>query len=62
MNNIFVVQWREAIEDELKFMAQNSVWDLKPLPERFKAVDYKWVFKTKRDSEGKVEVQSQISC
>jgi len=43
-------------------MAQNSVWDLKPLPEGFKAVDCKWVFKTKRDSEGKVEVQSQISC
>jgi len=25
------------------------------LPEGFKAVDCKWVFKTKRDSEGKVE-------
>jgi len=55
MNNRFAVQWREAMKDELKSMAQNSVWELKPLPERFKTVDYKWVFKTKRDSEGKVE-------
>jgi len=36
-------------------MTQNSVWELKPLPKGFKAVNCKWVFKTKRDSEGKVE-------
>ena len=41
MNNRFAVQWHEVMKDELKSMAQNSVWELKPLHEGFKAVNCK---------------------
>ena len=41
INNRFAIQWCEAMKDELKSMAQNSVWELKPLRERFKAVNCK---------------------
>ena len=54
-NNEFAVQWNEAMKDELKSMAQNSVWELKPLPEGFKAVDCKQIFKTNHSSECKVK-------
>ena len=43
------------MKEELKSMAENNVWDLVELPEGFKQVGYKWVFKTKRDSNGNIE-------
>ena len=36
-------------------MQQNEVWDLVELPEDYKTVRCKWVFKTKRDSTGNIE-------
>jgi len=36
-------------------MDQNEVWDLVELPESYKRVGCKWVFKTKRDSNGNIE-------
>ena len=43
------------MHDELKSMDQNKVWDLVELPEGCKRVGCKWVFKTKRDSNGNIE-------
>ena len=43
------------MNDELKSMVQNEVWDLVELPEGYKKVGCKWVFKTKRDSKGNIE-------
>nr|KYP65681.1 Retrovirus-related Pol polyprotein from transposon TNT 1-94 [Cajanus cajan] len=48
-------KWLDAMNDELKSMAQNDVWDLVELPEGSKRVECKWVFKTKRDSHGNIE-------
>ena len=45
----------ESMTDELKSMAENKVWDLAELPKGSKTIGCKWVFKTKRDSKGKVE-------
>ncbi|GJZ80052.1 retrovirus-related pol polyprotein from transposon TNT 1-94 [Tanacetum coccineum] len=45
----------DAMNEELKSMAQNKVWDLVNLPEGSKRVGCKWVFKTKRDSKGNVD-------
>ena len=36
-------------------MDQNKVWELVELPEEYKVVGCKWVFKTKRDSKGNIE-------
>ena len=43
------------MKDEMKSMYQNKVWDLVELPEKYKKVDSKWVFKTKGDSNGNIE-------
>ena len=40
---------------ELKSMEQNEVWDLVEVPEGFKKVGCKLVFKIKRDSTGNIE-------
>jgi len=36
-------------------MQDNQVGDLVPLPEGKKLIGCKWIFKSKRDSEGNVE-------
>ena len=48
-------KWIDAMNDELRSMDQNKVWELVELPERYKTVGCKWVFKTKRDSKGNIE-------
>ena len=48
-------KWLEAMEDEIKSMSTNKVWDLEPIPKGAKTVGYKWVYKTKHDSQGNVE-------
>ena len=48
-------KWLQAMEDELKSMSQNKVWDLVEVPEGVKTVGCKWVYKTKLDSKGNIE-------
>ena len=48
-------KWRAAMEDEMKSMRTNKVWDLEIIPEGAKKVGSKWVYKTMRDSKGKIE-------
>src|ERR1044072_9535549 len=43
------------MKDELKFMDDNKVRDIVELLEGAKRVGCKWVFKTKRDSNGNIE-------
>ena len=43
------------MEDEIKSMNANKVWDLKIIPKGAKIVGYKWVYKTKLDSQGNIE-------
>ncbi|KAL6327870.1 hypothetical protein AAG906_026549 [Vitis piasezkii] len=49
------ISWKEAMDDEMNSMYMNGVWDLVELPHGYKPVGCKWVFKTKRDSSGKIE-------
>lgn len=44
-----------AVNDEMKSMKVNDIWDLVELPEGKKPIGYKWIFKTKRDSNGSIE-------
>ena len=48
-------EWINAMNEEIKSMKDNDVWDLVPLPEGVKPIGCKWIFKTKRDSKGDVE-------
>ena len=47
--------WLDAMEDEMKSMASNGVWDLVKLPYGSKPIGFKWIFKTKRDSNDQVK-------
>ena len=47
--------WYEAMKDEMDSMASNRVWDLVQLPYGVKVIGCKWVFKTKKDSQGNIE-------
>jgi hypothetical protein len=40
----------ETMEDEIKSMSTNKVWDLEPIPKGVKTVGRKWVYKTKHYS------------
>ena len=40
-------KWLEAIEDEMKSINVNKVWDLKIISKGAKIVGCKWVYKTK---------------
>ncbi|TYK28192.1 Retrovirus-related Pol polyprotein from transposon TNT 1-94 [Cucumis melo var. makuwa] len=48
-------KWLDAMKEELKSMNDNEVWDLVELPKESKRVRCKWIFKTKRDSNGNIE-------
>ena len=45
----------DAMKDEMKSMEDNGVWDLIELPKGSKPIGCKWIFKTKRDSNGNVK-------
>jgi hypothetical protein len=43
------------MEDEMKSMSSNNVWDLEEIPKGAKTIGCKRVYKTKYDSNGNVE-------
>ena len=47
--------WHNAMIVEMNSMATNQVWDLVELSNGVKAIGCKWVFKTKKDSQGNTE-------
>ena len=51
----FDIGIRKVMNEDLKSMAHNGVWDLIELPNSCKPVGCKWVFKTKRDAKGNIE-------
>jgi hypothetical protein len=54
-------KWLEAMEDKIKSMSTNKVWDLEPIPKRAKTVGCKWVYRTKHDSQGNIErIKAQL--
>jgi hypothetical protein len=49
-------KWLEAMEDEMRSMSTNKVWDLDEIPKGAKTVGCKWVYKMKCDSKGNIEI------
>lgn len=50
-----VDKWREAMLNELESMKNNQVWELVEPHKSQKLVGSKWVFKTKKDKDGRIE-------
>ena len=48
-------KWLEAMEDEMKSINANKVWDLEIISKKAKTVGCKWVYKIKLDSQGNIE-------
>lgn len=46
--------WQTAMNDEYNALLANDTWELVDLPSDRKAIDSKWVFKTKRDADGQI--------
>ena len=55
MRSVHSSKWLEAMEDEMKSMNSNGVWDLEDIPKGAKTIGCKWVYKIKRDSKRNVE-------
>eukprot|EP00253_Pinus_taeda_P036294 PITA_36294 len=47
--------WKETMVDEMVSLHKNKAWDLVELLAGRKAIGSKWVFKKKKNAEGKVE-------
>jgi hypothetical protein len=48
-------KWLEAMEDEMRFISTNKVWDLEKNPKDTKTMGCKWVYKLKCDTKWTVE-------
>jgi hypothetical protein len=48
-------KWLEAMEDEMRSMSSNKVWNIEEIPKGAKTVGCKCVYKTKCDSNGNIE-------
>lgn len=46
------IEWREAMGNEYKSLADNKTWTITELPPNKRAIKSKWVFKTKFDVNG----------
>jgi Reverse transcriptase (RNA-dependent DNA polymerase)/GAG-pre-integrase domain len=46
--------WRQAMAQELDALAHNGTWSLVPAPSNTNIVGCKWIFKTKRNSDGTI--------
>jgi hypothetical protein len=47
-------EWIAAMLEELNSLHENNTWSLERLPNGRKAIKCKWVFKTKRNEQGKI--------
>eukprot|EP00253_Pinus_taeda_P013408 PITA_13408 len=48
-------QWIEAMDEEMNAIERNKTWELVELPKGKEVIGFKWVYKTKRNAEGKIE-------
>jgi len=46
--------WRKAMEEEISSIQENATWRLVALPENQKPIGLKWVFKLKKDTQGRI--------
>ncbi|KAD4585749.1 hypothetical protein E3N88_23350 [Mikania micrantha] len=49
-----VKEWQEAMEAEMTSIERNQTWSLTDLPAGVKPIGLKWVYKTKKDAQGRI--------
>ena len=49
-------KWFEAMKSKMGSMYENKVWTLVDLPDDRQAIENKWIFKKKTDTDGNVTV------
>ncbi|XP_024010354.1 uncharacterized protein LOC112085375 [Eutrema salsugineum] len=47
--------WKDAVNSEMNSIMQNHTYELTDLPQRFKALGCKWIFKTKLKADGSID-------
>lgn len=47
--------WKQAMDEEMSSLLANGTWELEKAPSTIKPIPVKWVFKVKRNNEGRVE-------
>ena len=50
-----IVEWKSAVEEELRALEKNSTWEICDLPRGKKPVGCKWVFTVKTKADGSIE-------
>ena len=50
------VKWFEAMKSEMGSMYENKVWTLVDLPDDRQAIENKWIFKRKTDTDSSVTI------
>jgi hypothetical protein len=50
LENVNSHKWTKTMDEEIKSMYDNKVWDIVHLSEGVKPIGCKWIFKTKKDS------------
>ena len=48
-------QWKKAMNEEYMALKKNKMWHLVPPQQGKNLIDYKWVFKIKRKSDGTID-------
>ncbi|KAG6427561.1 hypothetical protein SASPL_111807 [Salvia splendens] len=48
-------KWKIAMDEEINAIEKNDTWSLTTLPEGRKAIGVKWVYKTKKNTNGEVQ-------
>jgi len=48
-------EWKKAMKEEYDSLRKNKTWDLCNLPSGRKALNCKWVYKTKRSNDGSIQ-------
>jgi hypothetical protein len=46
--------WRQAMQTKMQAIEANMTWDVSDLPSNQKSIGLKWVFKVKKNTEGKI--------
>ena len=49
-------KWLEAMKSEMRSMYENKVWTLVDLPDDRQAIENKWIFKRKTDTDSSVTI------
>ena len=55
VQSVDATKWMEAMQEEIKSIQDNEVYELTALPSGRKAVSCKWVYKIKQNADGSVE-------